>query len=105
MSDPVPSLPRIPLDRLVFFHELPDLLGYSFPYVRRLVTPPRTEKSREYAESRFPIPRLRTPAGIRAWDLEKIEVWHWGRASKRPINYDAIYASPFFYSVNRPPRT
>lgn len=104
MTEPFQPNQHIPLDRVIFFHELPDFLGYSFPYVRRLVTPPKTEASKEYAESGFPIPRLRTAAGIRVWDVEKIEVWHWGRRSRRPLNYDAIWASPRFYARNRPPR-
>ena len=95
-------LPPIPLDRCVFFHELPDFLGYSFPYVRRLVTPPRTEKSKEYAKAGFPIPRLRLPSGIRVWDLEKIEAWHFARGLEKPLNYDAIFGTPRFYARNRP---
>lgn len=91
------GLPSIPLDRVVFFHELPDLLGYSFPYIRRLVTPPGTEASKEFRLAGFPRPILRTPAGIRVWDLERIEAWHAGRRSRRAINYDVIWARPRFY--------
>jgi hypothetical protein len=64
-----------PLRDLVFYRELPVLLGVSEDYIGKLLHCPRGENHDLYVRMRLPKPFWVLPGGIRVWRLRDIEVW------------------------------
>ena len=65
----------IQLKDLVFFREIPALLGITPVYARQLCCPPGGVSGDWFREVAFAKPRVVTASGIRIWWRSDLEVW------------------------------
>lgn len=65
----------ISLRDLVFFLEMPGILGVSQNYARNLCAPPKGKNAAYFHKLDFPAPRLVLPSGIRIWWRADVERW------------------------------
>jgi hypothetical protein len=73
----------ISLRDIVFFEELPSLLGVSRVYVRQLVKPPRGVAYDRFRSLKFPEPFFVSRSGVRVWRVRDVERWVLGIRAKR----------------------
>lgn len=66
---------NVALCDVVFFSELPVLLGVSPGYVRRLVSGGLAESDPVYKRLGFPDPWFVSGSGVRVWRLRDLEAW------------------------------
>jgi hypothetical protein len=65
----------ISLKDLVFFREMPVLLGVSDNYAKNLCAPPNGKNAAYFHKLDFPAARLVLPSGIRVWWRTDVERW------------------------------
>lgn len=75
ISQNEPRMKIIQLKDVVFFEELPALLGISRDYARKLCRPPKGVNRGWYEKCPFPDPFYVSPSGIRVWFVRDIERW------------------------------
>lgn len=73
----------VPLCSVVFFDELPVVLGVSAGYVRRLVSGSLASCDPVFARLAFPKPWFVSSSGVRVWRVRDLESWVLGVRSRR----------------------
>ena len=66
---------NIALKDVVFFRELPVILGISEDYAKRLARPTKGVKHAYLRSFGFPRPIMVSQGGIRVWKYAEIEAW------------------------------
>lgn len=73
----------VSLRDVVFFEELPALLGVSRVYVRQLVKPPKGAGYDRFRVMKFPEPFFVSRSGVRVWRVRDVERWVLSIRAKR----------------------
>lgn len=68
-------LKNVALSSVVFFDELPALLGVSRAYVRQLACTSLRRKNAVFKQMNFPDPFFVSESGVRVWWVRDIESW------------------------------